>query len=109
MTETHVEVEAALLEGLAEMPADLIPLRNEFLANKEAADALKARQDEIKSTFADKLVEEGLQGFLLHGKVHARRSEVTNTRIDSNALKEKLPHIWQQFVKTTKSVRVTVN
>lgn len=109
MTETHAEQEAALLEGLAQMPDHLIPLRNEYLANKEAADELKARQDEIKAKFADELVESGLQGFILHGKVHARRSEVTNTRIDSTGLKEKMPHIWQQFVKTTKSVRVTVN
>lgn len=109
MTETNAEVEAALDEGLAEMPADLIPLRNEKLALDEQIDLLTARKKEITDAFGERLKTDGLQGFMLYGKVHARRSEVTNSRVDSKKLKTEMPHVFAKFLKVTKSVRITVN
>lgn len=109
MTETQIDVDAAALEGLAIMPAHLIPLRDEFLNLKEQIDVLEARRDEIKEAFDTELRDNNLQGFILHGKVKSRRSDVTNTRLDARALKEKLPAIYAQYVKITKSVRLTIS
>lgn len=109
MTETHVDLDAALLEGLAPMPAHLIPLRDESIALKEQIDELNARREDIKESFAKELQDSGLQGYILNGKVHARVSEVINTRVDAKELKLKMPHIYAKFLKVTKSVRTTVN
>lgn len=111
MTETMLtqeEIAAAELEALAPMPADLIPLREEKRQLDDQLEILNARVTEIKETFAKRLEEEGKQGYLLHGKVHARVSHGTRTGIDSKKLKEQMPHIWERFVKVTKyrSVRV---
>lgn len=109
MTETHVDETAAALEGLAVMPAHLIPLRDEFLSLKDQLDKLEARKNEIRDIFGEELKAGGFQGFLLYGKVHARRSPVTNTTVDGKKLKDKMPHIWKEFIKVTNSVRVTIN
>jgi hypothetical protein len=109
MTETHVDMAAALLEGLAPMPAHLIPLRDESNALKEQIDALTERREKIKETFGKTLEADGLQGFILHGKVHARVSYVTNNRVDTKELRAKRPDVFQEFLVTTKSKRVTVN
>lgn len=109
MTEFLTEQEAALAEGLADMPGDLIPLRSEYLALKEQRDAITQAMDDIKGTFADRLKEDGLSGFILGGKVHARVSDVTNTRVDSKRLKAEMPTIHAKFLVVTKSQRVTVN
>jgi predicted phage-related endonuclease len=109
MTETYVDTEAALAEGLAPMPAHLIPLRDESNELKEQIDKLQERRDEIKSIFGKTLESEGLQGFILHGKVHARRSSVTSTNVDAKRLKTERPDVWAEFIRVVKSVRVTVN
>lgn len=109
MTNINTEInEAALEEGLAPMPADLIPLRDEMVALKEAMEQLEGRKKEIQEVFGKRLDEEGLVGFLLNGKVHARLTKGTRHTVDSKKLKEKMPHIWQQFLKVTayRSVRV---
>ena len=109
MTETHVDLVAALEEGLAPMPAHLIPLRDESNDLKEQIEALTARRDEIKDIFSKTLESNGLQGFLLNGKVHARRSKVTNTRLDAKKLKEEHPLLHAKYVIITQSVRVVIN
>lgn len=103
-----IEQEAALLEGLAEMPADLVSLRRRRLALKERKDKIQQEMDDIRDTFAERLEAEGLQGYMLSGKVKARRSEVTTHRADTNILKTKYPKIWAAVMKTTKSVRVDI-
>lgn len=108
MTDT-TELEAQLNEGLAPMPAEMIALREESNVLKEQIDALTARRNEIKEIFGKHLEDEGLQGFLLNGKVHARVTYGTRTTVDSKELKEKMPHIWKKFLKTTKYTSITVN
>lgn len=103
------ETEAAQLEGLAPMPSDLVTLRNRKLELDEQASAIKVEIDAIKATFDQRLQAEGVQGFVLNGKVHGRRSEVTTARVDAALLKEKHPRIYKAFLKVTKSVRITIN
>jgi predicted phage-related endonuclease len=107
MTE-QIDFDAALAEGLAPMPDHLIPLRDEYLSLKDEKDSLAERQDEIKAAFDAALKDDGLQGFILYGKVHARRSDVTNTRVNAKLLKEKMPHIYSKFLTVTKSVRINI-
>lgn len=109
MTTTTEELEAALDEGLAPMPAHLIPLRQRAIKLKEQIDKLTAERNEIKEIFGKELDEAGLQGFVLHGKVHARVSHGTRTMVDSRELKAKMPQVWKRFLKTTKYRSVTVN
>ena len=108
-TVTMNEREAAEAEGLVEMPLDLIALRDRKLQLDEQKDALVAEIDKIKETFAQRMEAYGVQGFVLNGKVHARRSEVKTSRIDSKALKEAHPRLWAAFSKVTESVRVVIN
>lgn len=103
------EQAAALAEGIAEMPADLVALREEKIALQERKDALESRIAEIRDIFGKRLEEDGLQGYTYHGKVHARRSEVRTPRLDTKALKEKHPKIFAAFTKVTESVRVVIN
>lgn len=103
------EAEAAELEGLAPMPADLIELREEKLALDKQIEELEGRKNEIKEIFGKRLEADGMQGFLLHGKVHARVTYGTRHGVDSKKLKEKMPHIWAQFMKITKYRSVTIN
>jgi len=103
------EAEAAAAEGIAAMPADLVALRNEKIQLDEQISALEARKKEIRDIFGARLESMGLQGFSLNGKVHARRSEVHTTRLDSGKLKEKHPKIWAAFAKVTDSVRVVID
>lgn len=104
-----IDMHAALEEGLAPMPEDMVSLREEKLLLDKEIELLTARKEEIKAAFADRLKEEGLQGFILHGKVHARVSEVTTNRVDSKRLKEEMPHVWKQYLKATISRRITIN
>lgn len=109
MTELSTEqTEAALVEGLAEMPEDLIPLRLQYLALKDQRDDVLNQMDQIKSTFASRLKEQGLQGFLLYGKVRSRLSKVTNSRVDSKRLKDELPAVHAKYLVVTKNERVNV-
>lgn len=109
MTDITTELEAQLNEGLAPMPAELVDLREESNLLKEQIDALTARRNEIKEIFGKHLEDEGLQGFLLHGKVHARVTYGNRTAVDSKLLKEKMPHVWRKFLKTTQYKSITVN
>ena len=103
------EQEAASLEGVTQMPLDLIALRNRKLALDEQKDAIIAEIDKIKETFALRMVAYGVQGFELNGKIHARRSEVKTTRIDSKKFKAAHPRLWAAFSTVTESVRITIN
>lgn len=103
------ETEAAQAEALAVMPADLVALRARKLQLDEQKDLLTEEIEKIKGIFADRLVADGLQGYVYAGKVHARRSEGTSTRVDSKLLKEKHPQIYRAFLKTTHYVRMTIN
>ncbi len=109
MVDTTEELEAAALEGIIDMPDDLIALRNEKLALGEEIDRLTSRKKEITDAFGERLKSEGMQGFILYGKVHARRSEVSTSRVDSKKLKDEMPHLHAKYLKVTKSVRVVVN
>ena len=106
---TTDETEAAALEGILPMPADLVPLRQEKLDLDTQIAMLRERVEEIKATFATRAEADGVQGYVLEGKVHARISQVITNRIDSDKLKKTLPHIFNQFIKTTTSQRVTIN
>ena len=103
------EQEAAAAEGLVEMPVDLVALRNRKLALDEQKDAIIAEIDQIKATFDQRMAAYGVQGFVLNGKVHARRSEVKTSRVDTKKLKEAHPRIFAAFLKVTESVRITIN
>jgi len=103
------EVEAAELEGLAPMPEDMVALRDEANALRDEIDRLNERRNEIKETFGKYIEDNGLQGLVLHGKVHARVTYGTRHGVDSKKLKEEMPHIWSRFLKATKYRSVTVN
>lgn len=103
------EVEAAVLEGLAPMPEDLVPLRNRANELKEQIDQLTDARNSIKEIFGKRLEAESLQGFVLNGKVHARVSHGTRNSIDTKRLKAERPDIWAQYLKVTKYKSVTVN
>lgn len=103
------ETEAAEAELLAPMPADVIALRERKLTLQAQVDLLNEEIGKIKDTVGQRLQEEGLQGYMYGGKVHARRSIVVSKRVDSKKLKEKHPRIWAAFLTTTESVRVTIN
>jgi hypothetical protein len=103
------EQDAAQDEALAPMPADVIALRERKLALQAQIDLLQEEIGVIKDTVGKKLEDAGLQGYVLGGKVHARRSEVITNRLDSQRLKEKHPQIWRAFIKPTHSVRVVIN
>ncbi len=109
MTEILDETEAALNEGLAPMPEDLLQLRDEWIVLKDQIDMLNERKDEIKVIISKRLEDDGLQGYTWGGKVRARISSVTTPRLDSKKLKETMPHIWNQFIKITKSERFTMD
>lgn len=109
MTTHTEELQAQLDEGLAPMPEDMVELREESRSLKEQIDALTARRNEIKDLFGERLEAEGLQGFLLHGKVHARVTYGTRTSVDSKELKAQMPHIWKRFLKTTSYRSVTID
>ena len=102
------ETEAAAAEALAPMPADLVALRERKLKLAEQRDLLNEQIDEIKGIFATRLVEDGLQGYVLAGKVHARRSLVRTSRLDSKKLKEKHPRIFAAFQTVTETVRINI-
>lgn len=103
------EAEAQMAEGLAPMPEDLVALRQEKLELDDQIDALNARKEEIKDIFGEKLKDEGLVGFMLHGKVHARRSNRTRTDVDRKRLKDELPEVYKNYLKTTSYVSITIN
>lgn len=103
------EADAAELEGLAPMPEDLVPLRNEKLLLDEEVGRLNARLREIKDAFGGRLQEENLQGFILDGKVHARRTPGTRTSVDSKKLKDDLPHIYKEYLRTTSYVSINIS
>jgi len=103
------EQEAAALEGTVAMPSDLVILRNKKLELQAERDRINADIDEIKAEFDRRMKIDGVQGYVLDGKVHARRSEVHTTRVDSARLKEKHPKIYAAFLKVTESVRITIN
>jgi predicted phage-related endonuclease len=103
------ELLAAELEGIAPMPADLIPLREEKLLVDKQLEELAARKKEIQEEFGKRLKEDGMVGYLLHAKVHARRSEHTRTSVDSKKLKDEMPHIYKNYLKVTAYTSVTVN
>lgn len=103
------EAEAQLAEGLAPMPEDLIALRQEKLELDEKLDELAARKREIQDTFGERLQDAGLVGFMLHGKVHARRKNGTRTDVDRKRLKDELPEVYANYLKTTEYVSITIN
>lgn len=108
-TQNTEELEAAELEGILPMPEHLVAKRAEWLALKEQIDELTAVKNAIRDEFGEAMEQAGAQGFLLHGKVHSRRSTVTSHTVDSKRLKAEMPSIFAKFLKTTKTVRVTIN
>lgn len=103
------EAQAAELESLLPMPEDLIPLREQKLELDKAKDEIQAQIDAIKAAFDARMLADQVQGYVLAGKVHARRSEVVTSRVDGKKLKAQLPQIFNRFLTVTKSVRVTIN
>lgn len=109
MTNLLNEQEAALNEGLAEMPADVRQMRDEWLELKRQADNLNEVRNRLRDTIAERMKEDGVQGYVLDSKVKARTTSVTSVGVDSKALKEQMPTVWAKFSKITKSVRVTIS
>lgn len=103
------EAEAAEFEGLVQMPADLVPLREEKLKLDKQLEKLQARKKEIQDEFGQRLKDDGMVGYLLHGKVHARRKQGTRTGVDVKRLKDELPLVYKNYLKVTDYVQITVN
>ena len=103
------EAEAAELEGLVKMPADLVTLRKEKLELDEKIDELTARKNEIRDEFGKRLEADNLVGFILNGKVHARLKHNTRTSVDSKKLKDELPDVYKNYLKTVPYTSVTIN
>lgn len=108
-TQPQEETDAALLEGLAPMPADLVALRNEKVALDDQVSLLNERLREIKDTFADRLHADNLVGYTLGSKVKARESHGTRTTVDSKQLKAEMPHIWAKYSKTTPYTSIRID
>jgi len=112
MTEKTIDqeiAEAAELEGLAPMPAELEGLRLEKLEIDKQKALLEQRLTEIKDEFGKRLEADGLQGYVVDGKVHARVSHGTRTGVDAKKLKAEMPHIWSKYLKTTAYRSVTIS
>lgn len=109
MTNYTLDPDAALAEGLAPMPADLVSLRNESLSLSAEIDRLTARRDEIKASFSKRLEEDGLKGYILDGKVHARITQGNRSTIDSKQLRDAMPHIYAQYLRITPYTSIKIN
>lgn len=103
------EIDSAALEGIAPMPEDLIPLRNEKVALDEQISELQKRLREIKDTFAERLYDDGLIGYTLGSKVKARESHGTRHTLDSKKLKEEMPHVHAKYLKATEYVSINIS
>lgn len=103
------EQEAAANELIATMPADLVPLRNRKLALQAQRDELNAEIDSIKAIFDQRLMADGLQGYIYQGKVHARRSVIHTRHFLSKPFKETHPKLFLKFTEMRESVRITIN
>lgn len=103
------ESEAALEEGYAPMPEDLKVDRERRLAIKQEIEQLEGEYAEIRERFLQRMDQDGVRGYLLNGKVHARIKTVVRQTVDSKALKTKMPHIWKQFVKTSETRSVNID
>lgn len=102
------ETEAALDEGLAPMSDEVKALRMEKLAIDEQMDALRDRLTSIKSAVDEHMHNDGVVGYTLGGKVKARKSHGTRTSVDGKRLKEELPAVWSNYLKTTEYVSITI-
>jgi predicted phage-related endonuclease len=103
------EVEAAELEGLAQVDTDSLARvrRYERLAARKAE--IEAEMKTIRDEFDTKLSARGLRGFVYRGKNLVLRTLVTTPRVDVKELKVKYPTIADELTKVTTSVRVTIN
>lgn len=108
MTELTAK-EAALLEGLAPMPEDLIPLRDEKMLLDEEIKRLEARKADIRDVFDERLKDAGLKAYMIGDEVRARRSEGQTTTLDSKLLKKEMPHVFTKYARTKPNVRVTIS
>lgn len=102
------EQDAMLEEGLLPMPADLVPLRERKLELDKIKGELEAELKEIKDAFGERLDKDAAQAYVLHGKVHARRSPGTRTTVDGKKLKEEKPAIYKAYLKTTEYVSINI-
>lgn len=105
----NLDLAAALLEGLAPMPTNIEQLRTEKLMIDKQKEILEARLAEIKAEVGQELEANGLNGFILNGKVHARLTKGTRTTVDGKKLKDEMPHIYPQYLKVTPYQSVTIN
>lgn len=105
----NLDLAAARLEGLAPMPANIEALRTEKLMLDKQKEIIDARLAEIKAAVGNELETEGLNGFILNGKVHARLTKGTRTTVDGKRLKDELPHIYPQYLKVTPYQSITIN
>lgn len=94
------ETEAAELEGVAPLPADLVALLSEARVVKEQLEVLEARKKEIRDIFKDRLVLLGLVGFVVNGKVKIRKSVYTKDGFNVKDFAAKHPVLFRRF-KTT--------
>jgi putative phage-type endonuclease len=90
-----------------ELPEEAAEWIDEYHAAKEAAEAAKARLDEIKNWLRFHLGEAGA-GYLGDQKV-VGYTDVTTSRVDVTKLRENFPDIAVSCVVTSTSRRLTVN
>jgi predicted phage-related endonuclease len=101
--------EAEANDGLAVMPADLVPLREEKLRVDAQLDKLEARKKEIQGIFQARLEEAELIGYTIDDKVRARRLATSRSDIDAKGLKEKHPLIYKRFLRVTPYISMRIS
>lgn len=77
-------------------------LLQEYVTTIHSLKLLDAKKEELKDLILTLQPEEIPTSFEVIVK------NVLTDRLDSKALKDELPKVWQRFVKTSSSIRVTV-
>ena len=112
MTTLLDETVAAELEGLSALTPEQDAIRQKWLALDAAEKELKARKAALRDELGAHLVEGGLSGLTVDGKVVVRLSNVTTLALDTAALKKSDPNLFaslmERFTKVTRAERVSI-
>lgn len=82
-------------------------LMADYIDAKKAAEKAKKAADELKSAILAELDRRNVDEFDTGDHI-AKRTESTQTRLDSNALRADFPEIYIEYGKNVVSVRLTV-
>jgi hypothetical protein len=102
MSQHTEELEAALAEGLAPMPAHLLAYREEKLELDRQIDLLKERKEEIKKLFNQYLATEGLKGYIVDGKPKVTRTPLSLSRFDGKTFVKENPVLAARYTVVKK-------